>query len=127
MQERTTCKEWQQENLEQMRAYRRTWDKANPVKRAINESKRRAHKRGNSEAFTYVEWVKLKTQYENRCLCCGRDEATLLCLGLQLVPDHVQALSESGSNSINNIQPLCHGKGGCNNKKHSKNIDYRKP
>jgi hypothetical protein len=63
-------------------------------------------------------------------LCCGRTEQELKARGLVLVPDHVIPLGE-GSNSIENIQPLCHSlqKGrwfeGCNNQKGTNCTDYR--
>jgi hypothetical protein len=49
-----------------------------------------------------------------------------------LVPDHVKAIADGGSNYISNIQPLCHSNkagaiGGCNNAKGAKHIDYRRP
>ena len=71
------------------------------------------------------EWIALKAFYLNRCLCCGRVEAELLARGLMLVPDHVQPLVMGGMNDRSNIQPLCHGKGGCNNKKGPRHLDYR--
>jgi 5-methylcytosine-specific restriction endonuclease McrA len=67
----------------------------------------------------------LKASFNNRCLNCGLDEAQLAVLHRTLSPDHVRPLAKEGTNDLSNIQPLCHGKGGCNNRKHTKWVDYR--
>jgi 5-methylcytosine-specific restriction endonuclease McrA len=61
----------------------------------------------------------------NVCKCCGLVESELVLLGRRLVPDHVIPLAKGGMNYISNIQPLCHGRGGCNNIKGAKHLDYR--
>jgi hypothetical protein len=94
--------------------------------RTVRKQRRRALEYGSDGSYTITQWLKLKIKYHNRCLCCGLSEKALLCLGLKLVPDHVRALSRGGSNYISNIQPLCHGKGGCNNHKGTRYIDFRK-
>lgn len=80
----------------------------------IQQNNRRARKLENGGRFTTKEWIKLKEKYENRCAACDR-------LG-DLVADHVIPLSKGGPNSIENIQPLCQP---CNNKKYTKDTDYR--
>jgi len=79
-------------------------------------------KRLNAEGFyTTQEWINLKEQYDNRCLCCGRHQSEL---DRVLEQDHIIPLSKAGTNWISNIQPLCHdcnGMGG----KGVKTIDYR--
>ena len=87
--------------------------------------KRKARKRNATGTFTEREFSILKMFYSNKCLCCLRTEGLLNALGLHLVPDHVVALAKGGTNDIGNIQPLCHGKGGCNNRKGVKHEDYR--
>jgi 5-methylcytosine-specific restriction endonuclease McrA len=76
--------------------------------------KRRARIHGNGGSFTPQEWQVLCDQYDNRCLCCGEKK--------KLTVDHVIPISKGGSNSIDNIQPLCRS---CNAKKYNKIIDYR--
>jgi 5-methylcytosine-specific restriction endonuclease McrA len=66
------------------------------------------------EHFTYTEWLALLEFYGHRCLRCGSRE--------QLTVDHVIPLSLGGSNSIDNIQPLCEG---CNLRKDQDTTDYR--
>jgi hypothetical protein len=80
-----------------------------------------AHLRRAGGRFTVKQFKALG----NVCLCCGRHETELAMLGLKLVPDHVIPVSKGGTNDISNIQPLCHGKDGCNNHKGAKFIDYR--
>ena len=41
------------------------------------------------------------------------------------MPDHVLPIARGGSGDVSNIQPLCFGKGGCNNRKSIKHIDFR--
>jgi 5-methylcytosine-specific restriction endonuclease McrA len=66
-------------------------------------------------SFTAQEFRELCERYGNKCLACGDTEAVLEA-------DHVVPLTRGGSDSINNIQPLC---GSCNRKKFVNVIDYR--
>jgi HNH endonuclease len=86
--------------------------------------RRRARKLSGGESFTTQEWTTLKRQYGYRCVCCWKPEAVLKALGRTLSPDHIIALTKGGLDHVTNIQPLCHGKGGCNNRKHAKYVDF---
>jgi hypothetical protein len=127
---REVVRKWRAENPDRARELSRKsaskWAKNHPENRKAQNHKRHALKLGSTGAFTGKEWAALKIATGNACLCCRRSEGMLLTLGLKLVPDHIVALANNGSNAISNIQPLCHGKGGCNNKKSSKTKDYRK-
>lgn len=90
--------------------------------RRILEQNRNARKAGT---FTLAEWRTLKAFHGNKCLACGRSEQQLKRLGRLLVPDHVKPLCKGGRNTIRNLQPLCHGTGGCNNAKARRHVDYR--
>jgi HNH endonuclease len=100
------------------------WRKANPEKRTAGERKRRARKRGQTVHYTPQEWQTLKRQLGYRCVSCWKTEAELNLLGRKLVGDHIISLSRGGLDSIENIQPLCHGKSGCNDKKQAKTKDF---
>ena len=77
----------------------------------VNERRAMELERGT---FTQAEWDSLCARYNYTCLCCKQVKP--------LTFDHVVPLSKGGSNTIDNIQPLCLK---CNQKKHNKIIDYR--
>lgn len=95
----------------------RRWRKT-PLGREASRSQRhvrRAMKYNNGGRFTAREWLNLKARYNNTCLRCKRTD-------VPLEADHIKPLSKGGSNSIDNIQPLC---AKCNNWKATQEIDYR--
>lgn len=101
-------------NHEQRKESHRDWMKSNPGKNREYKANRRARKLGAGGTYTANQFKDLCEKYHNVCLCCGNSG--------KLVADHVVPLSKGGSNSIENIQPLCFS---CNSKKHTKTIDYR--
>lgn len=101
------CKEragnWKSKNIEKVREIQ-----------FAGKMRRRARKNEVGGNFTKDEFRALCERYGNICLCCKQHNP--------LCADHVIPLSKGGSNSIENIQPLCHT---CNSKKHKKTVDYR--
>lgn len=99
----------------------RAWQKANPEKvrdiKKAADAKRYARKRGNGGSWTTAEWLVLKRQFNNCCVGCGKSEKELKTLKCVLVPDHIVPIAKGGLNHITNLQPLCHGRGGCNLRK----------
>lgn len=83
--------------------------------RASLAQKRRARIKYNGGYFTAEEFIELKNKQGNKCLACKRFD-------LKLVADHVIPLVKGGTNDISNIQILCSR---CNNKKYTKDTDYR--
>lgn len=98
------------------RAYR--WKDRRPDRYAEHQWKgkrvRRARLAGADGAFSKEEFDSLCASYDYICLCCRERKP--------LEADHVIPLSRGGSNTIDNIQPLCRS---CNAHKHGKVIDYR--
>lgn len=90
------------------------WQRANRDKVAAQSRRRYARKRGAAGSLTANEWKTLCEYYENQCLRCGTEG--------KMTVDHIVPLSKGGSNSIDNIQPLC---GRCNRIKATKSTDYR--
>jgi hypothetical protein len=125
------------ENPEKFRKLSREYRKNNPEvqtkRRHANIEKTREetrHRRSlrlqNGGWHTLCQWLQMKETFGSICLCCRRSEGELKSLGLLLVPDHIVPISRGGSDDISNIQPLCHGKGGCNNRKGNREaVDYR--
>jgi 5-methylcytosine-specific restriction endonuclease McrA len=106
---------WVSANKERVLEYAREWRRNNPEVMAALKSRYRTKKTAAGGSFTAQEWKDLCNYYENKCLCCGRDD-------VKLAADHVLPVSKGGSSNIDNIQPLCKS---CNSSKFDKHIDYR--
>lgn len=105
------------------------WYNKNRVKRLIQtDAWRKAHKElvlsraharrvklRNGPTYTVGEWAALLIETGNKCLCCGKT-------GITLSIDHIVPVSKGGTNTIDNLQPLCII---CNVKKGTKTINYR--
>jgi 5-methylcytosine-specific restriction endonuclease McrA len=92
------------------------WCKAHPDKTAEYANRYRTKLLANTvNHFTAQEWLDLCEKYDNKCLACKRTD-------VKLTVDHVIPISKLGSNSIDNIQPLCQP---CNSRKSARIIDYR--
>lgn len=80
-----------------------------------------ASQNGRAQLFGYEgrldpdDWKRLCEEYGNACASCGREG--------ELVIDHVLPLAKGGTNTIDNIQPLCPA---CNRQKGTKHLDFRK-
>lgn len=77
----------------------------------------RAQRMGATGVITVGEWEDLKRQYNFTCLRCGIKEP-----GIKLSCDHVIPFRKGGTNTIDNIQPLCKP---CNSRKWIRVLDYR--
>lgn len=115
------CKAYRKssEYRERIRAYQAgsKWKFVHQVAARKNKLKRKQVE----GSYSVQEWLTLKENYGNICLCCRKHENELTKL---LQQDHVVPVSKGGSNWISNIQPLC---ADCNGMagKGTKVIDYR--
>lgn len=107
---------WARENRPHRAGKLREWRAANPEKVHIQKSNRRFREKGAEGEFSAAEWDALLKKFGYKCLRCGRE-------GVKLTPDHVVPISRGGSNTIDNIQPLCRS---CNSWKGNRVIvDFR--
>lgn len=70
-----------------------------------------ARKKGLVADYTYLQWVKTKKVFNNKCAYCGVEHT--------LSQDHFIPLCEGGGYTRNNIIPVCHM---CNSSK--RNLDF---
>ena len=113
----TKARSWGMSNPVKVRAYKSKWAKNHPESARVRGATRRTRITKAGGSFTFKEFKEMCNKYDNRCLCCGKRR--------KLAADHVIPVSKGGSSNISNIQPLCFGKGGCNNRKGNKYADYR--
>lgn len=104
-------------HAEERRNYSIEYYRRFPEKSVAASNRRRALKLLAEGSHTEKDWEKLKAFYSFKCLRCGKQEPEI-----KLTRDHVIPLTQGGSDSIDNIQPLC---ARCNSKKNHKHIDYR--
>lgn len=82
------------------------------------EEKRKQRKLSKSiGSHTETEWKMILATYDHRCCKCGASMADT-----ELTKDHIIPFVKGGSDSIDNIQPLCHP---CNSGKGGTVKDYR--
>lgn len=103
----------------QRKRYPSYTNRKNKQKISLEAAKAKRHLRkarifGGGGSYTQEEWLTLCGQCDNICLCCKEKKP--------LTIDHVIPLSRGGTNSIDNIQPLCRE---CNSRKGPETIDYR--
>jgi 5-methylcytosine-specific restriction endonuclease McrA len=85
--------------------------------RQVSRAKYRAKQAGyTGPHFTGAQWLALVEACRGRCLRCGAKPAAGLTV------DHIVPLALGGSNTIDNVQPLCSE---CNGIKGSESTDYR--
>jgi 5-methylcytosine-specific restriction endonuclease McrA len=84
-----------------------------PYARQVSRAKYRAKQAGyKGPHFKGKEWRELVMECGGRCLRCGSSV------------DHIVPLALGGSNTIENVQPLCSE---CNGIKGCEIMDYRTP
>lgn len=86
------------------------------ARKCFYQRQREYRKKANGGSHSLQEWVDMKKLYQFTCPCCLLSEPLVF-----LTEDHIVPLTKGGSNSIDNIQPLCMS---CNSKKRTKTIKY---
>ena len=107
----------QRNNPSRAHRYTAKWRRNNPAKAAFLSRRNKQLRRHAHGTHTWQEWQTLKATHDFRCLACGGREPKII-----LTEDHVIPISRGGSDSIDNIQPLCKS---CNCKKFLNTTDYR--
>jgi hypothetical protein len=105
--------EYRKENAdyarEKKREYLRT-DRGRAVISVLGH-RRRALKRSLPNTFTAADWQFALDYFGGVCAVCGRPRGLWHTLAI----DHWIPVNKGGPTTPDNIVPLCHGVGGCNN------------
>lgn len=109
---------WRLRNPDKVRARQQRYNFLNPQVQAAARARREARVRSLPNTFTSNDWVRALEYWNNRCAVCERPQG----LWHVLAADHWIPISlpTCPGTVPNNIVPLCHGEGGCNNSKHNK-------
>jgi 5-methylcytosine-specific restriction endonuclease McrA len=84
-----------------------------PPPRPVLKDTRYDRIRRNGGRHTDQEWLDLCVEYGHKCPSCGKSKP--------LTKDHIVPIAKGGTDSIDNIQPLCRS---CNSIKGTKTIKY---
>ena len=86
---------------------------AHPEQARAKIHRRRARNREVIATFTHTDWTRCLEYFGYCCAVCGRPRG----LWHTIAQDHWIPLARGGGYAPENILPLCHGDGGCNNSK----------
>lgn len=95
--------------------------KRNPEKYKVIENRRRARKLNLPDTWTQKHWQFALNYFNGCCAVCGRQLTNLLNTHKPAADHWIPLVNPTCPGTVpENIVPLCHGIGGCNNKKSSK-------
>lgn len=107
-------KRWLEENAEHVKQKAKEYRKSKGPLLLYTRSNQSASKRGYPGKLTMCEWEAALKQTNFLCIACKENKANSI--------DHVVPLSRYGTNTYDNIQPMCIR---CNLKKGSRVVDFR--
>jgi hypothetical protein len=107
-------KKYYAEHTDRIKAYSKKYQQEHPEIRKIAMRNRRARKQGASETdLTIDDWNAILDVYDHRCAYCRHFDKPL-------TQDHVLALANGGTHSVDNIVPACIN---CNSSKQDKPVE----
>lgn len=114
-------RQWYKKNSEKAKKQMKKWAKENSDKKSCSKIHRRTRKRSLPAYYTAKHWQAALQYFNHCCAVCGRQFNNLLG-DFTAAMDHWIPLSakDCPGTTPDNIIPLCHGVGGCNNSKSSK-------
>ena len=90
------------------------------VKQASTERRRERMEAARALGrHTKAEWLAIMERYDHRCVCCGYGEYET---GWRPNKDHIVPVADGGSDSADNLQPLCRP---CNTSKMCDTANWR--
>lgn len=118
---------WREQNRQRYYEIHAKWKRENRDACHAMAHRRRLTIKEAGDSFKPHEWQALKTACDNRCLLCGRQEPDVY-----LTKDHIIPPDFGGTNTIENLQPLCgvprlalNSVTSCNSSKYQTPVDYR--
>lgn len=113
-------RKYRQENADNLRDYARKYRQTprGKASNTVTSNRRRARKQTLPDTFTATDWQFTLTHFNGCCAACGRQPG----FWHTLAADHWIPLNspDCPGTVAWNIVPLCHGNGGCNNQKKSR-------
>jgi hypothetical protein len=107
---------WANANPERVSAKHKRWAEKNHSATRVKSRNRRARKAALPATFTSAHERIALEYFHGRCAICGRQLCDLFSQH-KLSFDHWIPLAKGGGTVPENMVPLCHGFGGCNNRK----------
>lgn len=107
-------KEWLDKNSDHVKKKAKEYRETNKTLLLISRSNQKSKKKGYSGVLSMKEWEFILNLTKFMCIACEENKADSI--------DHVLPLSNGGTNTVDNIQPMCLK---CNLKKGARHVDFR--
>lgn len=109
-------REWMELNSERVKETAKRYREKNKIALLYTRSNQRCKEKGAMGTLTMKDWEDVLMLTNYMCIACEENSANSI--------DHVVPISRGGSNTKENIQPMCLR---CNLKKGSRIVDFRNP